>query len=45
MAVGHSPTNEAAVFALTGHEIPAMAKGEGTLVESDGDEYRLRTID
>jgi broad specificity phosphatase PhoE len=45
LAVGHSPTNEAAVFALTGQEIPAMAKGGGVLVEGDGDEYRLRTID
>jgi hypothetical protein len=44
LAVGHSPTNEAAVFALTGQEIPAMAKGEGVLVEGDGDEYRLGPI-
>jgi hypothetical protein len=33
------------VFALTGQEIPAMAKGEGVVVEGDGDEYRLRTTD
>ena len=45
LAVGHSPTNEAAAFALTAQEIPAMAKGEGVVVEGDGDEYRLRTID
>jgi broad specificity phosphatase PhoE len=44
LAVGHSPTNEAAVFALTGREIPAMAKGEGVVVEGDGDEYRLGPI-
>jgi broad specificity phosphatase PhoE len=45
LAVGHSPTNEAAVFALTGQEIQAMAKGEGVLVEGDGDEHRVRPID
>jgi broad specificity phosphatase PhoE len=45
LAVGHSPTNEAAVFALTGQEIPAMAKGEGVLVEGDGDAYRLVPTD
>lgn len=45
LAVGHSPTNEAAVFALTGRDIPAMAKGDGVVVEGDGDEYRLVPTD
>jgi broad specificity phosphatase PhoE len=45
MAVGHSPTNEAAVFALTGHEIAPLAKGAGVLVEAHGDEYRVEPVD
>jgi broad specificity phosphatase PhoE len=45
LAVGHSPTNEAAVFALTGHEIAPLAKGAGVLVEVHGDEYRVEPVD
>jgi hypothetical protein len=37
LVIGHSPTNEAAVLGLTGHEIGPMGKGEGVLIiEDDG---------
>ena len=37
LVVGHSPTNEAAVFGLTGEIVPALAKGAGVgVVDSDG---------
>lgn len=37
LAVGHSPTNEAAVYGLTGQEVAPLGKGEGVLVtERDG---------
>ncbi len=37
LAVGHSPTNEAAVLGLTGEVIAPLGKGEGVLVrEADG---------
>jgi len=46
LAVGHHPTNEAAVFGLTGVEIPPLGKGEGVLVvaEEDG-ANRLEQLD
>ena len=37
LAVGHSPTNEAAVLGLTGSIIEPMAKGAGVLVVADND--------
>lgn len=37
LVVGHSPTNEAAVFGLTGIVVPPLGKGEGVVVrETDG---------
>ncbi len=37
LAVGHSPTNEAAVLGLTGAIIDPMGKGDGvTIIEEDG---------
>jgi len=45
LAVGHSPTNEAAVFALTGEFVRALAKGEGLLVvEEPGGRYRVADV-
>jgi broad specificity phosphatase PhoE len=41
LAVGHSPTNEAAVLGLTGEVIPPMGKGEGVLVTEDGGRFRV----
>ena len=38
LVVGHSPTNEAAVFGLVGEVVEPISKGEGVLVvEEDGD--------
>jgi broad specificity phosphatase PhoE len=45
LAVGHSPTNEAAVFALTGEVVGPLGKGEGVLVVGDGSEHRVEPVD
>lgn len=45
LAVGHSPTNEAAVLGLTGDYINPMGKGDGVSVIEDGGEYRVVPID
>lgn len=45
LAVGHSPTNEAAVFALTGQVVGPLAKGAGVLVVADGNKYRAEPLD
>ncbi len=41
LAVGHSPTNEAAVFGLTGVMIGPLGKGQGVVVGFDGVNYRV----
>ena len=41
LAVGHSPTNEAAVLGLTGELVAPLGKGEGVLVVQDTDGYRV----
>lgn len=41
LAIGHSPTNEAAVLGLTGVVIEPMGKGEGVLVVDAGDGYEV----
>jgi hypothetical protein len=46
LAVGHSPTNEAAVFALTGELVRPLGKGEGVLVvEEPAGEFRVAELD
>ena len=45
LAVGHSPTNEAAVLGLTGSYIDPMSKGEGVLLVEDQGDYRVVEID
>lgn len=45
LAIGHTPTNEAAVLGLTGAVIPPLGKGEGVLVTVDGDRYRVDEIE
>lgn len=45
LVVGHSPTNEAAVYGLTGEEVAPLSKGEGVLVVADGDGYVVEPID
>src|ERR671919_2464047 len=44
LAVGHSPTNEAAVLGLTGSIIEPMAKGAGVLVVAEGDEIAVQPL-
>lgn len=41
LAVGHSPTNEAAVFGLTGVLIDPLGKGEGVIVTERGEHYSV----
>lgn len=36
LVVGHSPTNEAAVYGLTGQRITSLGKGEGVEITIDG---------
>lgn len=35
LVVGHSPTNEAAVYGLTGEQTPSLGKGEGVVLTVD----------
>jgi phosphohistidine phosphatase SixA len=44
LAVGHSPTNEAAVYVLTGKVIEPMAKGAGVMLVEDAGGYRVERI-
>jgi broad specificity phosphatase PhoE len=44
LAVGHSPTNEAAVLGLTGSIIEPMAKGAGVLVVADSNGARVQAL-
>jgi broad specificity phosphatase PhoE len=41
LAVGHSPTNEAAVLGLTGAIIEPLAKGAGVLVVAEGGDVHV----
>jgi phosphohistidine phosphatase SixA len=45
LVVGHSPTNEAAVLGLTGHEVPPLGKGAGVLVVADERGFRIESLD
>jgi broad specificity phosphatase PhoE len=44
LAVGHSPTNEAAVFGLTGELVAPMAKGAGVLIVAGGEGARVQPL-
>jgi broad specificity phosphatase PhoE len=44
LAVGHSPTNEAAVFGLTGEIVAPMSKGSGVLVVLEGSRARVEPL-
>ena len=44
LAVGHSPTNEAAVLGLTGEIISPMSKGSGVLVIAEADRARVEPL-
>ena len=45
LVVGHSPTNEAAVFGLTGEIVGPISKGAGVLLIADDQGFRLETLD
>jgi broad specificity phosphatase PhoE len=45
LAVGHSPTNEAAILGLTGEIIEPMAKGAGRVVVAEGERFRAEPLD
>ena len=45
LIVGHSPTNEAAVFGLTGQIVGPISKGAGVLLVANDQGYRLETLD
>lgn len=45
LAVGHSPTNEAAILGLTGRVVPPLGKGAGVLLLEDGGDYRVEPLD
>ena len=45
LAVGHTPTNEAAVLGLTGQLVAPLSKGAGVLVTDDQGSYRVETLD
>ena len=44
LAVGHSPTNEAAILGLTGQLVPPLAKGAGVLIASGDDGYQVELL-
>jgi hypothetical protein len=44
LAVGHSPTNEAAVLGLTGEIIEPMGKGAGVLVVAEGNRTHIEPL-
>ncbi len=44
LVVGHSPTNEAAVYGLVGQANAAMGKGDGVLLVEDGGRYEVRPL-
>jgi hypothetical protein len=45
LAVGHSPTNEAAVLGLTGELVAPLAKGAGVLLVADQGGFRVEALD
>lgn len=45
LVVGHSPTNEAAVFGLTGEEVGPLSKGAGVLVIEEDGSFRVEPLD
>jgi phosphohistidine phosphatase SixA len=45
LIVGHSPTNEAALFGLTGEIVGPISKGAGVLLVADDQGFRVETLD
>jgi broad specificity phosphatase PhoE len=44
LAVGHSPTNEAAVYGLTGELVAPISKGAGVLVVAEAERFRVEPL-
>jgi broad specificity phosphatase PhoE len=44
LAVGHSPSNEAAIHGLTGETVAPLGKGAGVLVVARDDQYRVELL-
>jgi phosphohistidine phosphatase SixA len=44
LVVGHSPTNEAAVYGLCGQPVAPMGKGDGVLVIEDDGRFRVEPL-
>jgi broad specificity phosphatase PhoE len=44
LVVGHSPTNEAALFGITGEVVAPMAKGDGVLLVVEGEQVRVEPL-
>ena len=44
LVVGHSPTNEAAIFGLSGDVVAPLGKGEGVLVVSEANGFHVEPI-
>lgn len=42
LAIGHSPTSEAAVLGLTGQIVEPLGKGEGVIVTEESGEFTVR---
>lgn len=45
LAVGHSPTNEVAVYGLTGQHVEPLGKGEGVLITERDDSFEIERLD
>src|ERR671922_186042 len=45
LAVGHSPTNEAAVLGLTGEIVAPLTKGAGVRVLASDDGFRVERLE
>jgi broad specificity phosphatase PhoE len=45
LAVGHSPTNEAAVLGLTGEIVDPMSKGAGLLLVAEDQSFGVQSLD
>lgn len=44
LAVGHSPTNEVAVYGLTGQQVDPLGKGEGVLITEREDAFEIERL-
>lgn len=44
LVVGHSPTNEAAVYGLTGQDVQPLDKGRGVLVTAEDDSFTVESL-